>query len=351
MAEFTQFLDSFDPDSTAKGEQFEHFVKRFLKKDPVWSTQVDKIWLWNDWPGRWGPDCGIDLVFQHSNGQIWAVQAKCYSPQYSITKEDVDTFLSESNRPGIYKRLLIASTDQLSPNAKRVCDHQEKPVTPFLFSDFKKSAFEYPGHVSDLNTARLKGPPPPRRHQQEAINQAVQYFKEHDRGQLIMACGTGKTLATLWIKEQLAAERTLVFVPSLGLLSQTLREWTAAMKTPFEVLCVCSDESVGRRTEEDAIIHSSKDLPFPVTSRVEEISKFLKGTSPGVIFSTYQSSPLITRSQNMPGVPAFDLVVADEAHRCAGKSGSDFTVVLMTKRSGQENACLPPRRPVLIQSL
>jgi len=66
MAEFTQFLDSFDPDSTAKGKQFEHFVKRFLKKDPQWSTQVDKIWLWNDWPGQWGPDCGIDLVFQRN---------------------------------------------------------------------------------------------------------------------------------------------------------------------------------------------------------------------------------------------------------------------------------------------
>ena len=64
MAEFPQFLDSFDPDPAAKGKQFEHFVKRFLTKDPQWSTQVDEIWLWNDWPGRWGPDCGIDLVFR-----------------------------------------------------------------------------------------------------------------------------------------------------------------------------------------------------------------------------------------------------------------------------------------------
>ena len=42
-----------------------------------------------------------------------------------------------------------------------------------------------------------------------------------------MACGTGKTLTSLWIKEALNAKRTLVLVPSLGLLSQTLREWTA----------------------------------------------------------------------------------------------------------------------------
>ena len=120
--------------------------------------------------GRVDGDLIVALTwfFQHSNGQIWAVQAKCYSPQYSITKEDVDTFLSESNRSEIDQRLLIASTDQLSPNAKRVCDHQEKPVTPFLFSDFKKSAFEYPGHVSNLNTAKPRDPPRPRLHQQEA---------------------------------------------------------------------------------------------------------------------------------------------------------------------------------------
>ena len=42
-----------------------------------------------------------------------------------------------------------------------------------------------------------------------------------------MACGTGKTLAALFIDEKLAAERTLVLVPSLSLLAQTLREWTA----------------------------------------------------------------------------------------------------------------------------
>ena len=37
MAEFSKFLDSFDPDT--KGKQFEIFVKWFLKNDPEWSTQ------------------------------------------------------------------------------------------------------------------------------------------------------------------------------------------------------------------------------------------------------------------------------------------------------------------------
>src|SRR5215831_1024674 len=66
-----------------------------------------------DYPRRWGRDCGVDLVFKHKNGQEWAVQAKCYSPTYEITKPDVDKFLSETNRKGIDHRLLIATTDRL----------------------------------------------------------------------------------------------------------------------------------------------------------------------------------------------------------------------------------------------
>ncbi len=118
MATFKQFVNSLDPEK--KGKQFEIFVKWFLKIDPEWSTQVDQIWLWEEYPERWGPDCGIDLVFRNKNSDIWAIQAKCYSPQYSITKSDVDKFLSESNRSSINKRLIISSTDIIGSNAKRV---------------------------------------------------------------------------------------------------------------------------------------------------------------------------------------------------------------------------------------
>ena len=68
-------------------------------------------------------------------------------------------------------------------------------------------------------------------------------FKDADRGQLLMACGTGKTLTVLWIKERLKAKRSLVFVPSLSLLFQILREWTASASEAYEWICVCSDKS------------------------------------------------------------------------------------------------------------
>jgi len=325
--QFSDFYDSLDANPSKRGGQFEHFVKWFLKADPEWATQVDQVWLWDEWPGRWGADCGIDLVFQHKNGDHWAVQSKCYSPDYDITKHDVDKFLSESNRPSIQHRLLIATTDRIGANAKQVCNAQEKPVIRFLLSDFDKSALDYPANFESLPQAKRKPRPEPRDHQNEARTAVVQGFLTADRGQLIMACGTGKTYVTLWIKEALNAQRTLVLVTSLGLLSQLLREWTFAAATPFEVLCVCSDQTVGTRGNDEAI-HSAADLAFPVTSDAEEVKRFLGGAGNRVVFATYQSSSVIAAAQADPSIPAFDLVVADEAHRCAGKVGSDFTAVL-----------------------
>ena len=163
MASFSQFLNSFDPET--KGKQFEVFIKWFLKHEPEWSTQVDQIWLWEEYPDRWGPDCRIDLVFKHKNSEVWAIQAKCYSQEYSITKKDVDTFLSESNRSLIDKRLLITTTDLIGANAKRTCDNQEKDVVQFLYSDFEKAEIDYPENYSELNKAKRKDPPKPRPHQ------------------------------------------------------------------------------------------------------------------------------------------------------------------------------------------
>jgi predicted helicase len=72
---------------------------------------------------------------------------------------------------------------------------------------------------------------PPRKklrpYQRRAVRDVLAGFERSDRGQMIMACGTGKTLAALGVHEHLDATRTLVLVPSLSLLSQTLREWTA----------------------------------------------------------------------------------------------------------------------------
>jgi predicted helicase len=235
--------------------------------------------------------------------------------------------LSESNRKEINHRLLIVTTDRIGANARQVLDGQEKSVIRYYRSHFESAAVGYPDSIERLSVGKRKPPPEPRPHQIEAIDNVTSGFQTTDRGQLVMACGTGKTFVCLWVKERLKAKRTLVLVPSLGLLSQILNDWTFAAREQFDAVCVCSDQTVNRREEDEAISLVS-DLPFPVSSDVAEIGHFLKHDSDQVIFSTYQSSPLIAEAQKNHHLPRFDLVIADEAHRCAGKSDTVFGTAL-----------------------
>jgi superfamily II DNA or RNA helicase len=327
---FAKFLLTFSDQSHQRGKQFEIFVKWFLENEPFWKSQVDEVWLWDNYPDNWGRDCGIDLVFRHKNGENWAVQAKCYAPTTAITKSDIDSFISESNRDNIHKRLLIASTDLIGTNAKQVCDAQVKPVIRFMLRNFEDAEIEYPLTFDELYKVRPKAKPLPREHQLEAIEVVAKKLMDTDKGQLIMACGTGKTFTTLWIKERLSATSTLVLLPSLSLLSQTLHEWTMACNESFEALCVCSDDSVGRSSDDESV-KSISELPFPVTSKVDEIKAFLIKEGNKVVFSTYQSSPLISEAHKDQLIPEFDLIVSDEAHRTAGNSNTAFSKVLDPK--------------------
>lgn len=326
MGDFLGLLDSLDPDARVRWRQFEHVCKWFLTNDPQYCNMLRRVWLWDDWPGRWGPDAGIDLVAEDHKGRLWAIQAKAYDSQYTVTKAGVDTFLSESSRAEFSYRLLIATTDKLSPNGRRTIVDQEKPVGFVGLADLLTAGLDWPESLADLRPS----PPPktakPHDYQREAIDAVIAGFDTADRGQLIMACGTGKTLTAQFITSELDAQRVLVLVPSLSLLKQTMRVWQANAQAGFEVLPVCSDATVSRG--EDAPITRASELGVPVTTDPADIAAFLRETGPRVVFSTYQSSPRIAAAQTLPGVPAFDLVIADEAHRCAAPVSSEFATVL-----------------------
>ena len=197
----------------------------------------------------------------------------------------------------------------------------------FNLTHFENAAIDYPDSIERLSTGKRKPPPEARPYQVEVVNNVISGFQTASRGQLIMACGTGKTLVCLWVKEKLKAKRTLVLVPSLGLLSQILNDWTFAAREQFDALCVCSDQTVNRK-DDDEPISLVADLAFPVSNDGAEITNFLRRDKDQVIFSTYQSSPLIAQAQKNNDIPHFDLVIADEAHRCAGKAFSPFGTVL-----------------------
>ena len=327
MATIDEFLASLRSQfgEQEAGRKFEIFCKWFLEHDPEWSKIIDKVWLWDEYPNKWQrQDLGTDLVFKDRDGLIWAVQTKCYAEHRTITKGDVNSFLADTGRKEVSRRLWMQTTNKVEAKAQKTLRGQEKPVILFNLNDFRDANLDFPSCFADLRNAKVKIKPTPEPHQDKAINDAVHGFASRDRGQVIMACGTGKTFTTLWTKEALGADNTLVLLPSLSLLSQTMREWAWASKIQFDILNVCSDKSVGKTTDD----MDPGDAPFPVTSQIEEISTFLKKPNPKVVFCTYQSSDLIAQAQLDREVAAFDLAIADEAHRCAGKVDAGFATIL-----------------------
>ncbi len=333
MATFDEFYSSLDSDPGIRGKQFEKFVKWFLKNDPVWASQVKDIWLWDEHPKRseWGRDCGIDLVFDDFQNKTWAVQAKGFAPISSIKKQDMDSFISESSDYRFQGRLLIASTDRIGNNADRLLNRHE--VVRYLLNDFRNTQIIFPDSPKDLSKGKRKDLRKPRPHQLDAIIAVEEGLKTANRGQVLMACGTGKTLTSLWIKERLGVEEVLVLLPSLSLLSQTLKEWLANCQQPFKWICICHDQSIIKRHKTvDDWLSNTSEIGIPVTNNINEIKLFLNESNSKVIFSTYQSSPLIAQAQKEIFSHVFDLVISDEAHRCAGIVSPTFGCVLDSKK-------------------
>lgn len=325
MTTFLNILNTIDP-GDQKGLEFEKLSRWILTKHPLYFSRFKKVWLWNDWPNKWGQDCGIDIIAEEHSGKVWAIQAKCYNPNYYITKSDIDKFLSESTNNNIHYRLLIASTDRIGKNARSVMDRQNDviPVSTLLLSDLIDAPISWPEKIENLDQGSAIKSYSPRPHQRKAINKVCKQLD--DRGQLVMACGTGKTLTALWISEKVRSETTLVLLPSLLLLSKTLIEWVTHSKISFSYLPVCSDRTVTK--SEDPLRISNFDLSFPTTTSSKEIFSFLQSPGRKVIFSTYQSSEKIAEAFKENKLKPINLIIADEAHRCAGNIDSTYSTIL-----------------------
>jgi len=111
-------------------------------------------------------------------------------------------------------------------------------------------------------------------------------------------------------------------VPSLALMSQTVREWKNDSEDAFTAFSVCSDTRVGKRTrDKDNLDLNIHDLAFPATTDAEKIATQVQQAPPEhmtVVFSTYHSIGVLERAQKEHGLADFDLVICDEAHRTTG---------------------------------
>ncbi|MCF7547150.1 DEAD/DEAH box helicase [Pseudonocardia sp. WMMC193] len=317
-----------EPTNSERGTKFEQLMVRYFQLDPLLSQQYDEVSRWIDWPGRDGKaDTGIDLVARaRDTGEYTAVQCKFYEPTTTLAKSDIDSFFTASGKKPFTNRIIISTTDKWGKNAEDALEDQTLPVQRIGLAEIADSPVDWDiawpaeGLTIELSEARRHEP---REHQKQAIDRVFAGFAAgHDRGKLIMACGTGKTFTALKIAERAAAEnggsaRILFAVPSISLLSQTLREWTAQTQLDLRAFAVCSDTKVSRAAE-DIDTH---DVAIPVTTSPERLTqemahrKRAKGLT--VVFTTYQSLPVVSGAQKQ-GVDPFDLVICDEAHRTTG---------------------------------
>ncbi|NAS26580.1 DEAD/DEAH box helicase family protein [Herbidospora sp. NEAU-GS84] len=310
---------------------------QYLSTDPQWTEQFTRVWMWGDWPGAEHDmrDTGIDLVAQdRETGGFCAIQCKFYEPQHTISKADIDSFFTASGKGGFTRRMIISTTEKWTDHAEEALNDQQIPVTRLGLADIANSPVEWHlgAAIDEHIEMSLKAKKLPRKHQREAIQDVFKGFAEHNRGKLIMACGTGKTYTSLKIAERVQKERVLsgagehtnvlFLVPSIALLSQALREWSYEAEVTLRAFAVCSDTKVSKHQatgdDKDMAIH---DLALPATTDPDRLIQQMASVAatPGlsVVFSTYQSIATISEAQRN-GLPRFDLILCDEAHRTTG---------------------------------
>jgi predicted helicase len=314
-----------------KGTAFEKIVKIYLENEPKYKEIIEKVWMWTDFPYRDNiGDTGIDLVAKTVYDEYWAIQCKFYAEDHEITKGDVDTFLATSSKyfyvDGEKRkydyRLFASTTNYYSKNAEETLLDQDPPVGRISLETLLESQIDWKKYSPVQNVIELKDKKTPRNHQNKAIKDVLYGFKKHDRGKLIMACGTGKTFTSLRIaEEQLNGTGNVLFlVPSIALASQTLTEWAAQCRYSFNAAIVCSDNKASKGEE-------SIDLGFPSTTDVNRLKKWADkckydGKEMNFIFSTYQSIDVVSNFQKMTDYH-FDIIICDEAHRTTGVTLSD----------------------------
>ena len=73
-------IRSTAPSTTVQGRRFERLFRAALLHHPgEFRDKFEHVWLWDDWPGRDGPENGVDLVAEDQDGNEWAIQCKNYS--------------------------------------------------------------------------------------------------------------------------------------------------------------------------------------------------------------------------------------------------------------------------------
>ena len=308
---------------------------QYLTHEPAYRDLYQEVLTFADWVEKYQPegtrktDTGIDLVAIDFEGKFTAIQCKNYSPDHRIQKSDIDSFFTASGKKIFSHRLIVTTTDHWSENAAASLNDQQPPVTIIDRSALENSLIDW-SSFQPSQEVKIRAKKTLREHQISALNAVKAGLQTANRGKLIMACGTGKTFTSLKIAEEIAGKgkNVLFLVPSLALLSQSLTEWTQEAAIPLHSFAVCSDSDVGKqhKNNDDLVQTQIHELQYPATTNADSLLKAVtirhNDEAMTVVFSTYHSIDVIHQAQQK-GLPPFDLVICDEAHRTTGASFDD----------------------------
>ena len=362
LAEILKRFEDNTQTQRDKGTAFELLVLKVLSIAQPWCEQYERVQTYAEWAkehpeltGGDARDTGVDLVATNKTQRLnqlnsgagagagaapsfTAIQCKFFRPNHYIPSSQVDSFTASLARVGtdgvtkLFSAGLFVYTGRLSEQVENLLLQCQTQIQTLGRSELEDANVDWAGYLKSgelsITHAVLRS------YQQEALTAVLKGFQNNDRGQLIMACGTGKTFTALKIAEALTQNRgfVLYLVPSLALLNQTLLEWKRQSSVPFTALAVCSDRKVGKAGNDNdfaGFLRPSELLVPASTNGDKLVDKLIESyyearlsrkpiAGMTVFFATYQSLGVIHEAMANCSFINFDLIICDEAHRTAG---------------------------------
>ena len=373
MQSFSEVIESIRKTSINArevGARFEVLIQRWFLESSLF--RVKKSWLWSDFAhavDRSAVDLGIDVVLEMEDGEFWAVQCKLYGENTKVDEDAVTHFLSHqgwifeyNSKKCTFSRFLWVDTDAIwNKNAESHVRGREN-FTRIGMSTLEQSNVDwgalYRGRPAHVPPKKLRD------YQVEVLQKSVAYYKNAERGKIIMACGTGKTIMAQRISEAVAGTRgslVLYCVPSIALLGQTYQSWAEnaigaehdeSRPAPIFAIGVCSDNEAMKKSKNkgegvDAVEESSIDSVLPATTNTSTVrdrliaARGMYHNGMTVVFTTYQSLQVVSDAQaevlRATGgeFGTFDMIICDEAHRTTGAAKEGLESSFMKVHDGQ----------------
>lgn len=341
LKDFIEFNDVYDitEDMTnqEKGYLFELITYYMYKLCPALNANLQFIWLYKDIPanvikelGLPSKDKGIDLLAM-INGDYYAIQCKFrQDADRTIHWNELATFfgLSFGMNDKIKRGILVTNTEELCNEVLR--STKVDAIYGEFFDNLPNDFFEKMCNmlsgqrVNNYIRKEMNDP------QFICLLKVWTHFKRDNntRGNIELACGVGKTLFGFFIDRHMRNKKTVIFVPSLYLLSQTYTEWinqSYAENIKIKYILIGSDADVSdeHKYKANAMFLLCTD-PATIRKHINNTPNYQKL----VVISTYQSANKLVEACNIGTKIKFDFGIYDEAHRTVGQIGKQFSLTL-----------------------